>query len=419
VDSVTFPLSIAVVKDGEPFPVFCSGYPMRAGNLATELASRGHAVVWHASTFRHYGRDFVTQEQVNSPPEQRFQIRLHECGGYQKTVSLDRFLHHARLGRAVFRALRKQPKLDGIYCCVPTLESAAACLLVSKMRKVPLLLDIRDAWPEAFLFMLPRRLEFVARAFLFGYSLLAKTLFRYADSLTAICSWILDWAHSMSNRSTIKKTKDQVLYLGSHDLYAYREAPSQSNEDRPLSLIYMGGFSQGYEFETLLKALETGLGNNEDFRFYMVGAGGDHYESLKSSMAPFENVIFTGWLPRDEAYTLAGKCQIGYLPLRSTSCDFFPNKPFEYTSLGLCLLFSGNGEIQTFEQSGCGFHYLEGEVEKLVQHLTHLRSDPQGLQQAQEKSRAFWVEKGNAKTLAKTMACHLTRLIESSGPSPR
>src|SRR5690606_10949992 len=56
---------IALIKDGEPFPVECSPYSLRVGNLAAELAERGHKVSWHASTFSHYKREHLNSEQVN------------------------------------------------------------------------------------------------------------------------------------------------------------------------------------------------------------------------------------------------------------------------------------------------------------------------------------------------------------------
>lgn len=398
---------IALVKDGEPFPVECRPYSLRVGNLAAELAGRGHQVTWHASTFSHYKREFLTSEQVNAQG-QAFQIELHQAGAYRKNVSPARWMHHVRLALAEYRTLLKEPKLDLIFCCVPTLESALACLLVSRLRGVPVLLDIRDPWPEAFALAAPKRWRPLVRTLLFPYFQLAYGLFRHCTGLTAVSQSFLDWAQKSSGRANHRKEMDAVFYHGCHDLRS--DAPVESSEG-PLRVVYLGGFSTIYEFETLKRALQNGLGNSQEVEFILVGQGGDNYHKLRSEFQQYDNLHMPGWLPREEAYRLASTCHIGLIPLKASHSHFLPNKPFEYASLGLGLLTCAEGEVRHLVESHeCGWHYREGDPDSLQAILSRLGREPEVLQLARRKARQFWEQQGDARLIARQLADHLLRL---------
>ena len=395
---------IALVKDGEPFPVECHPYSLRVGNLAAELAGRGHQVSWHSSNFSHYKREFVTSEQVNRQGE-AYKIHLHQAGAYQKNVSLARWRHHFRLALAELQALLKQPELDLIFCCVPTLESALACYLVSRLRGIPLVLDIRDPWPEAFALAAPKRLRPLIKTVLFPYFQLAYGLFRHCTSLTAVSQSFLDWAQKSSGRASSRKGLDAVFYHGCHDLLGSR--PLQPPEG-PLRIVYMGGFSTIYEFETLRKALQNGLGNSPEVEFILLGQGGDHYDGLRAELEQYDNLHLPGWLPREEAYRLASTCHLGLIPLKASHSDFLPNKPFEYASLGLGLLSSGQGEVRNLvETNGCGWHFREGDHNSFQAILSRLGRHPEELQHARQQARDFWKRQGDARAIARRLADHL------------
>ena len=163
--AMTAPLHIALIKDGEPLPQTCRPFYLRTGNLARVLASRGHQVTWHSSNFLHYQKELYPETGLLHL-EEGYDLHLHYCGTYPRNISPQRWVHHARLAREVYRELMQAQHLDVIVCCVPTLESAWACSLVAKKRGVPLIVDVRDPWPEVFVSAAPARLRPLARAVL-------------------------------------------------------------------------------------------------------------------------------------------------------------------------------------------------------------------------------------------------------------
>lgn len=401
--------SIALVKDAEPLPQFCGERTLRIGNLARQLSERGHQVCWYTSTFLHYQKKFLHQHDL-SQPENGFELRFLHVGGYRKNISLQRWMHHFRFALKLRREFRSVKKLDLIVCCIPMLEAALVCLWEARRRRIPLVLDIRDPWPEAFVQAVPFRFQRWARLLLAPYFWLAAYLFRSTDSLVAVSQGFLDWGSEMSGRR--KGRPDAVVHHGAHDLACDDPGPALErwpSAPEAVRHIYMGGFATIYEFETLAALIER-LG--PEHHFFMVGAGNPQHLRLKERLAGCPRVTFTDWLPRQEAYLLAQTCHVGWLPLKPDLKGFLPNKPFEYTSLGLALATTRGGEVWSILESyDLGFAFELGEVEVLLKRLSELRPGSEPLQRWRRRSRRFWEEQGDARVCAAGYADHLEGLL--------
>ena len=403
------PLSFALLKDGEPFPAQCGAYPLRVGNLARALTEQGHFVSWHASTFSHYEHRRLTYSEATNQNDP-FRLVLHESGVYLKNISPARWLHHARLAYHQYRALLTEESLDLIFCCIPTLESALAAIWAGQRLGIPVVLDIRDPWPEALVLAAPRKARPVMRLLLAPYFALARKVMGEADSLTAVSETFLEWAQSLGQRQ--ETTQDRVFYHGSHTIELTRSVPHRS--DSITRVVYVGGFSTIYEFATLEKALQAGLAGRPDIEFLLIGEGGAPYQELRSRLEQYENVTFTGWLEREKAYELAAGCDLGWLPLKESHSGFLPNKPFEYASLGLALLSSAQGEVQELlDRHGAGFSYREQNASQFCELLLQLAGNKSRMTQAGENAFKFWEQYGDARKAASRLADHLVPLARA------
>lgn len=396
---MTAPLHIALIKDGEPLPQTCRPFYLRTGNLARVLASRGHYVTWHSSNFLHYQKELYPETGLLHL-EEGYDLHLHSCGTYPRNISPQRWVHHARLARAVYRELMQAQHLDVIVCCVPTLESAWACSLVAKTRGVPLILDVRDPWPEVFVSAAPAGLRPLARAVLAPYFLLASRLYAGCTSLTAVSSSFLSWAQRLGRRK--EREQDQVFYIGSSDLRA-AQPPSGT-----VRCIYLGGFSTIYDFGPLAEFLERPESRELDLEIFLVGAGGGQYQRLRERLEGHPKVTFTGWMERAQAYELAHSCHLGLLPLTEKAGEFMPNKPFEYASLGLALLSSARGELeQLVSRYDFGWTYDRSSVDSLARQLQEIAGNPEKLSRRRERARTFWQQEGDCDVHAGRFADHV------------
>lgn len=406
-------LSVALVKDGEPLPQHCAPYPMRIGNLALELCSRGHRVCWYASTFSHH-KKVMLFSQDTTWDELGFRQRFLYSGGYQRNISPQRWVHHSRFAVKLYKELQRCTDLDVIVCCIPMIEAALACRLVAKSKGIPLILDIRDPWPDVFLTVLPKSLVPLGRLLLYPYAKLARTLFKNAESVTACSQGFLDWAQSGSGRDPQQRDSDVVVYHGAHSpLMEQGELPAEwRTEPDTIRHAYIGGFGRNYVFHTMAEAILR-LQSDPRHHFFFVGEGSEQHRELKSRLQCCENVTFTDWLSREEAYALGRSCQVGWLPLRAGNDGFLPNKPFEYAALGLAQVVGETAEVGSLlKQHKLGHEFQQNEPERLVDFLREVTWEQ--IEVWQSAALKFWKEVGDAKQCANLFADHVESLAKAN-----
>ena len=84
---------------------------------------------------------------------------LHGCG-YSSNVSLARFRDHRQVAERFAAAAAAEPRRpDIIVAGLPTIELCLESTRYGKQRGVPVVLDMRDMWPDVFLELLPPALR--------------------------------------------------------------------------------------------------------------------------------------------------------------------------------------------------------------------------------------------------------------------
>ena len=158
-----------LITVGEPLPVVDPGNPrlLRTGALARTLVQGGHRVLWWTSTFDHY-------RKVQRAPEDRSfdweggTVRMLRSVGYRANVSVRRFIEHAGVARKFAREAAAMERPDVILASLPTIELAREAVAYGRAHGVPVLLDLRDLWPDLLIDVLPPRLRWLSRLVLAG-----------------------------------------------------------------------------------------------------------------------------------------------------------------------------------------------------------------------------------------------------------
>ncbi len=411
---MTRPLRIVLIKDGEPLPQLCAPWTLRTGNLARELASRGHDVTWLSSTFMHYEKKlFCEKDHVEEMPD-GYQLRLLSAGQYRRNISVGRFLHHIRFSSRVLAALFSDPKPpDIIISCVPTLENAAVSLLYGRRFRIPVVLDIRDLWPEIFVTYAPPAAQPALRLILSPYFAFTSTLFSKATSLVSSTFGCLKWAQGLGRRQKQTMLQDRVFYHGAHEILG-QVPPDPFVPTSGLRTLFAGSISRGYDLTPILNVARKLASQPNPPHFFFAGQG-DRYDSLTRKYGELPNVTFTGWLKRAQIYALSQTCHVGWLPLADGTDDYLPNKVFEYASMGLATAVPSIGEAgRLVLENEMGFHYRDEE--SLQAMLLTLKPGDDALEQWKRQGLVYFQKHGNAKVCSSNFADHVEMLV-SSGTS--
>ena len=152
------PLNVWIVAAAEPLPMLDGGFrPFRCSLLSTALTARGHQVTWWTSDFDHMRKAPRFGEFRSIPVDDRLSLNLLPGPTYRRNISLRRVLHHHLMARRFStEAARSSPLPDVIFACLPPLELAERAVEYASSRAIPVIVDIRDLWPDLYLRAFPR-----------------------------------------------------------------------------------------------------------------------------------------------------------------------------------------------------------------------------------------------------------------------
>ena len=149
-------MRVWLITVGEPLPIDGNNDRLhRTGMLAKLLVQKGHKVVWWTSTFDHIRKihRFNSDSTINE--SNNFKIKLLYSIGYKKSVSIFRFANNYLIGCKFYKYAQEELRPTIILSSLPTLKLSLASVKYGNKKGVPVVLDIRDMWPDMFLDYVP------------------------------------------------------------------------------------------------------------------------------------------------------------------------------------------------------------------------------------------------------------------------
>lgn len=404
-------LNIWLITVGEPLPLEgTSSRPWRTGLLANELLSRGHAVTWWTSAVDHFTKTYFKTASITHV-RRGFELRLlHGCL-YTRNISLARFRNHVQIAERFAEQAAQIPKPDVIVCSLPTIELSREAVRFASRHAIPVLLDIRDLWPDEMAARLPRLLQPLAKLILWplyrdlGYAL------RGASGLLAISSHYLEWGLRGSGRH--RAPADGVFTHG------YPAASFAATEETARSLAaelrlepgrkivwFVGTFVGSIDLGTVIEAARL-IERELPLVFILTGSGEKDAEWREQARG-LGNVIFTGWRDSKDLAALASLAWAGLGAYKVGALMSLTNKLFEYMSCGLPILLSLPGEARELvEAAGCGKFYQPGSAESLAAVLRELDGDPAAHARMARNARTAFDQRYSADAVYEQMATHV------------
>lgn len=369
-------MNIWLITSGEIIPIE-NERSCRAGILSNRLAFAGHHVTWWTTTFDHQTKSFIfNQNTENQSSNGVKMIYLHSKTGYKKNISLQRLKNHKQVSNSFRNLARSKEKPDLIFCSFPTIELSYEAVKYGVKNSVPVIIDVRDLWPDLFYNPFKKWIRPIIKIVLFDYIRKTKYLFKHCDAITAISEGYLNWGLTWSKR--IKKPEDRVFTLGYDKVVnsdaSYAEYFSGIGLDASKIIVwFVGTFGQTYNLNTVIKVAQILKTNKRnDIQFVFTGDG-EKMAEWSQLAGDLKNVVFTGWVNKDQLNYLSSIADIGLMAYRSDATQGLPNKLFEYMSAGIPIISSLPGETEELLNiSKSGLHYNADNAEMLLDQLLFL-----------------------------------------------
>jgi glycosyltransferase involved in cell wall biosynthesis len=338
-------------KDGEALPVETGSRRMRMAMLADALRRDGHDVHWFHSTFLHGPKRLFVDQDVQHSVAPGLTLHLIHAGGFRDNISFERYRFHRRYARRLRAHCMALPRPDVIVCAFPLIEVASWVVPFARTAGIPVVVDVRDCWPDTIVDVFPPVIRPLARAALDGDFRRTRAVMAEATAVTAMSNGVLRWALSHARRTP--RPGDRVFPIGFPGLPAAHESALTAALQPWLPALrakhlftYVGTFGRTYDVELIVDAArELAPTDNVPHAAHFVLAGsGPRLDHVRRKAHGLPNVTVTGWLDQPDIRALLARSYAGLLPWAGLD-DAMPNKFFEYIAAGLPVLSSAAGEL--------------------------------------------------------------------------
>lgn len=240
--------------------------------------------------------------------------------------------------------------VDKIVVTSPPIFSAVSALLLSKLKKVPYILDVRDIWPESAVQMGSIKNRLVIRFF----EWIETKLYLHAESiLVATPGMVPEVEHKLKKLGVEDKEVNYIpcgIHVFSDDeITQFKHSNPLRPEDRDkFVVLYAGLHGHAQNLRVILDAALM-LKDHEDIIFYLIGDGPEKDDLIRyKDEKSISNVIFFDAFERDKIRSAYANVDLGLVPLRDLQVfkTVFPSKTFELMSFGVPIIVGVGGQIE-------------------------------------------------------------------------
>lgn len=406
-------MNIWLITIGEVLPIEENEKKLRTALLADKLVERGHFITWWTSAFNHFKKKWIFEKDEEIKIKDGFKIVALKGTGYKKNISLSRFIDHRVLASKFIKYASQMTKPDIIVASMPPHDLAYEAVMFAKDNNIPIVVDIRDPWPDLFLEHVSSNLRWLGKRILFRDFQKIRMTMQSSHSLIAVSNTFLDWGLKYANRE--KNNFDKVFYLGGVKRNYTRDQSKRilkyiERYKNKFIITFIGTFAHYHNPSILIDCAKKLSHTNVQF---IIAGDGEYFNDIQRRAVELDNVLLSGWLELEDINTLLGYSHIGVCPTNLV-VDLFPNKAFTYLSAGLPIISAFQGDLKKIiEQYEIGFYYPPNDVDSLRDCILQLYNNQFLYKKMSANAKRVFNEMFDADKVYDKYAMHIEKVALS------
>lgn len=374
-------MHICIFQTGEPLHIDNGSYrPMRAMLLADALIKKNHKVTLISSCFFHQRKVFRSKKFTTINVKKNLIVELIPSLGYQKHIGIKRLLDHLILSFNLYRFLKKRKDFipDRIFLGYPPIETSFVIIKWAMKLGIPVMLDVKDNWPENFIDPFPNNLKIIAKLLLYPYFNLSKYIFRKSDSITSITDSFLNWIKSSSKVSIDlfynSKNKFFVSPLVREKIKLSKLREKLANDfwlKRNINVLerkhfsFVGSLSNSFDFNFIFDIASLTLVKYPNHKFIICGTG-DRFSELSKLFKDSPNVFLFGEVNKYNSGFLLSNSIATIAPYKNTQNfrNSIPNKVIESLENRVPFITRTQGELENLIKKYKNGIFLDSKMKK-------------------------------------------------------
>ncbi len=400
------------------YPPEVNAPAVRVSGLAHAWSQRGHKVSVLTGFPNHPGGII--------PPVYRGKLGTNEMDGPVRVLRTwlyaapnkgfaKRILNYLTfMFSAILSGLIRSGKQDIIIATSPQFFVAVAGYILSRLKRVPFVFEVRDVWPEEIVAVGAMKRGVIIRAL----ERVEMFLYRKAVLIVAVAQGTID---ILTARGV--PAEKIVLLPNGVDLEEFEgladnhEIRDQLNLNGHFLVSYIGTHGMAHNLKTIVKAAHR-LRNQEDIRFMFVGDGADKGNLLKlKEQLGLENITFVPQQPREAVPRYYATSDLCLVPLRTAGLftKNIPSKIYEVMACGKPIVIGTHGESRRLvEEAGAGIGVEPDDDAALARAILDLSQDHERIEQMGVRGRVYAEKHCRRSDIADRYITRINQLVSPS-----
>ncbi len=314
---------------------------------------------------------------------------------------LDRIINMIDFPLSVWKTMNrllKTERPDVIYTSSPDLFVAATALVFGKMRKIPIVVEVRDLWPESIVEYngMSRRNPIICILYA-----MEKWIYKKADRLIFTMEGGNDYICDKKWEKDITLSKIEHVNNGidfeeyNNNITKYKLEDADLLGEDKFKVVYVGSIRKANNIENLVKVAER-LREDKDILFLIYGDGNER-EPLeqKCKELGLDNICFKGRVDKKYVPFILSKSSLNILNYKQADTWKYggsQNKQFEYLASGKPICSNVKMGYSIIEKNCCG---MEENIDSIARYVEII------LKYKNMGKRDYELQCKNAKNVAK------------------
>lgn len=361
------------------FPPESGAAPTRAIEFARNLVQLGHEV-FVVTGFPNHPTGII-QDSYKGKWFQKENyhgikiIRTYTYSHPNKSL-INRFLNFVSFTLSSFIGLLFCKNPDVILLTIPPLTLGLSVIVYNIFNRVPLVLDVRDLWPQAAVELGLMKDNIIIKIF----KRFALFLYKKANKITVVTEGIRESIF----KNGISKTKIELITNGVNTEIFNKDVNIMNpykylGTGNKFIVVYSGLIGEPHGTKFIAKTASI-LSEEKKIVFVFIGAGVRKKELINEvKKNALENVVFIENQPVDLLVGYLNHANIGLATLKDIpfSDGIIPVKMFDYMACRLPVILAGSGESRKLVIESKSGIYIDSEnAEQLAEAIMKLYNDP-------------------------------------------
>lgn len=396
------------------FPPEIGATQNRAYEMAHQWVKMGHSVTMLAEFPNHpsgimpaeYHGKIIEKRNLNGITVIRVWVKTSP----KKTFQNRMIFYFSYMVLAILVGLFTPGKFDFIYATSPPLFVGAAALVLSWIKRTPMVFEVRDLWPESAIVMgelsNPRSIALSKK--------LEELCYQKARFIIVVTKGVYEQLQIRG----IQTDKLLLIPNGANiELMTYNSSKREDirrelNLDNKFIAIYAGIHGIAQNLETIIEAARL-LHAQDDIHFLFIGEG-PKKRDLTNLVATYglKNLTFLPEIPREEISSYLSAADVAIIPLRKNEVfkSAIPSKLYDAWACERPVILGIDGEARELVESINGGIYVTPEIPaQLAEGITKMKNYYSDYEEMGRNGRDFIVKNHSRQILAENLINRLEK----------